>query len=183
MELQRAICKAGTEAVLQGKEVWGIENVNELREEFLSALMAIHLHSALSLPARTEQLYTGLCDKFGIDVTVDVKKKIGGLRADIVIYESSKENSKPITLVEIKKFAEAGKSLSISDDLRKDVAVLLKSRMKIYAGVLVCETTTEQIEKRQATLKNALLDGKIVFSAPVTTSQNWQWCFACAELN
>ncbi len=73
----RDICDAGVKAVQDGKEIWGIENVDGIREEFTSALIALNLHKTLRLPVRTERLYSDVYKKLGLDISyLDIANKI-----------------------------------------------------------------------------------------------------------
>ena len=106
MDIPKAICEAGVKAIQDGKAIWGTENVDGIREEFTSALMAKNLHEDLGLPVRTEQPYTDVYNKLSLNVlSADIANKIKLLRADIVIYDAPGEEAKPVAIVEYKIFA------------------------------------------------------------------------------
>ena len=178
MNLPAIICDAGAEAILKGRKIWGAKNDNEIREEFLSALMAVNLHEMLEKPVRTERNYALLCKELGLEVTAEDINKVADYRADIVIYDNAGITTKPTALVEIKKFNETTPFSEIVVDLYKGKAVRLEKHLKIYLGAFVCETAVD-LEQRQAALEKAV-GHKVVFSKPYwAISNRWRWCFAC----
>jgi hypothetical protein len=181
MDLPAAICNAGVKAILDTREIWGTENVDVIREEFISALMAVNLHESLGLPVRTERLYTEQYRKLGFDPSgSDIRTNIGGLRADIVIYDTPGEEGKPLAIIEYKIFAEGGKKRNIVADLRKGDAVELRKHIKIYLVVLICERAKADLDMQKAHL-NEELGRELVFSPP-EQAPGWKWCFGCWEL-
>jgi hypothetical protein len=181
MDLSSAIRDAGMKAVLEAYEISRPEQENEIREEFLSALMARNLHRTLAKPVRVEVPYTVIYGELvpASGVPVDILKKIGGYRADITVYEQEGALIRPTAIVEIKKFAEGANASSIFDDLHKGDSVELGKHLPIYAGVFVCQTSGSLQDRKEA-LQNAL-GHRIVFSdAKDALKGDWQWCFGCA---
>jgi hypothetical protein len=177
-----AICDAGVKAVFKAKTIWGADQENEVREEFLSALMAVNLHRALGKPVRVEVDYTIIYGEVvGLPITADTITKVGGYRADIVVYDQSGGKFRPKAIVETKKFAEGANVYGILADLRKGDPVDLRTHVRVYAAVFVCETR-DTLEDRKRVLEDALEgQGRIVFSSP-QNARGWRWCFGCFEL-
>lgn len=180
MDLAQAICDAGVEAVLEGRTIWGAKQDNELREEFISALMARHLHASVGKSIKFERYYTTIYGELamGKPRAVEIVEGIGGFRADLVIYDGSPESLTPVAIIETKVFAEGASPINIISDLHKGDPVNLSSRISVYGAVLVCETTNQNLEQRKAVLQKDF-NGTIVYSAPQKALQDWHWCFAC----
>jgi hypothetical protein len=180
MDLQTAIYEAGARAVLEGRDVYGTVQDNEIREEFISSLMAVHLHRTLNCPVRIERDYTLLWSELGFPVTPDVITKIGAYRADLAVYHS--DGKRPIALIEVKKFAEGASTYSIIADLHKGDTVALGEHIGIYGGVLVCETARQNLAERRKVLEDALGNGLLASQPQLSSDGNWKWCFACLRL-
>ncbi len=181
VDIPKAICEAGVKAIRRGKAIWGTDNVDGIREEFTSALMAENLHEALDLPIRTERPYTDVYNKLGLNILPDdIANEISLLRADIVIYDALGEEAKPVAIVEYKIFAEGAKTMNLAADLRKADAVELRKHIPIYLAVLICEITTRPLEIRKSDL-NRELGHEILFSPPEKV-RDWAWCFGCWHL-
>jgi hypothetical protein len=187
MDFLCPIRDAGVGAVLEAKKIWNLEQDNEVREEFLSALMARNLHKALNVPVRTEVLYTKIYgDLVCRNMPVETANRIGGLRADIVICE--RLSVKPAAIVEVKIFDEGIKPSSILDDLHKADSVKLRDYLQIYAGVFVCETSSESLSDRQDLLRRDAPTARWEFSAANEVVQKcdpnkkWWWCFGSVAL-
>ena len=60
MDIPRAICDAGVKAILQGKAIWGTENVELNTEEFTSALMAANLHEFVGFTSENRETIYGV---------------------------------------------------------------------------------------------------------------------------
>ncbi len=173
---RRVICEAGRSAVLKGREIWGGLNDNDMREEFLSALIAVELHNTLRTPIRTELQYLAMYRSFAAENPDEITQRV---RADVVIGEMKGDHFIPTAIVEIKKFAEGASVANILADLDKGVS--LAQRVGLYAGVFVCETPSTKISEREEMLKQAH-KGEVFFSKRVKAlSGEWYWSFACLQ--
>lgn len=182
-DLRTAIYEAGVDAVKEARNIWGATQDNEMREEFISALMAGILHRRLSRPIRVEVDYTAIYGELGFTPNTDIINKIGGYRADIVIYSNDAANARPEAIVEVKKFAEGATVFSILADLHKGDAVELTRFTRVYGAVFVCETN-RILETRKALLEDALEgQGNILFSPDQQSLKGWAWCFGCLEMS
>ena len=179
MDLPTAICDAGVEAVLKACEISGPEEENEIREEFLSALMAVNLHRALAKPVRVEVPYTIIYGECVGTIPLDTEKKIGGYRADIALYEQKGSLIRPTAIVEVKKYDEGAQPINILTDLDKGDLVDLGKYLPIYAGIFICETTGRGLEERKNDLQRP--GYQLVFSCPQVTRKGWKWCFGCLQ--
>jgi hypothetical protein len=187
MDYSADIRDAGMKAVLEAKEIWNLEQDNEVREEFISALMARNLHKALNTPIRTEVLYTKLYEVLvSPKIPVDIVNQIGLRRADVVIYE--RPSMLPMGIVEVKKFDESANASGIIEDLHKTKLVVgMNSRVRIYGGVLVCQTTGQCLSSRQDFLQKEVPSAQWSFSGENKVhhqdpNKAWSWSFACATL-
>lgn len=135
-DMRRVICEAGRCAVLKGREIWGGPNDNDMREDFLSALIAVELHEALGKPVRVELEYTAIYRAFFDRVPEEIISAAGSLRADIVIGAMEDKKFVPTRVIEIKKFAEGGSVESIVADLKKSDPLMLDPPFATFAGVL-----------------------------------------------
>jgi hypothetical protein len=179
-DLPRIICTAGAMAVLEAREIWRPENDNQVREEFLSALMAANLHRALGVPIRVEGSYTAGYEALELGLARSVVNEIGGFRGDILIYDRS--GTRPESLIEVKKFDEGVQPAAIWSDLTKARTVGLSKALRLFAGVLVCETSRVGIEERENKLRPAEKH-TATFSAPIKARNGeWRWSFGCIEL-
>ncbi len=180
-DLRRVICEAGRSAVLKGRKIWGGPNDNDMREEFLSALIAIELHAALQKPVRTELEYTAIYKLLGHKISDDVIAKVGSFRADVVLGEMTDGKFVPAVIIEIKKFAEGASVANILADLHKGDEINLVSDIKIYAGVMVCETQMGGLEQRESRLETALSDNITFSEATPALGKERRWSFACLQ--
>jgi hypothetical protein len=175
------ICDAGHKAILEARTIWGGMQENEIREEFVSALMAGHLHRALDAPVRVEIDYAAIYGQLGLEITPEVINSVMGFRADIVIYRQDGERVRPQSIIEVKKFAEGANVNSIIADLHKGDPIELPKHLQIYVGIFVCETTNQKLEERMKTLEKAAVKQPILFSSPQRALKGWLWCFGCVS--
>jgi len=159
-DMRRVICEAGRCAVLKGREIWGGPNDNDMREEFLTALMAVELHNVLGKPVRTELKYHAI---YRVLAESSSGERIKGERADVVIGKMDGDKFVPTAVVEVKKFAENASVANIISDLDKSRSIRSTLHLDIYAGVLVCQTSASTLIERKEMLEKAL-DSEIVFS-------------------
>jgi hypothetical protein len=177
MDLSSVICDCGASAIFEARKICSLTHDNEVREEFISALMCTNLHQSLEKPVRSEVPYTKIYGELSTAIPADSATKIGDLRADIAVYDTSP--MRPIAIVEIKKFAENATADGIVSDLRKADSVELNKYVQIYSGVFVCETN-QYLPERVELLKKSAPDYHLQFSdAHQSLNGGWRWCFAC----
>ena len=179
MEIEAHILAAGTEAVIAYRDMSGCRQDNEAPEMFISSLMAIKLHEALGLLAKAEHQYTQIAeDLLGQELKRDRCGKITGFRADIALYN----NVRPMSLIEVKKFAEGMNVQEIDTDLHKGDPVLPLSKL-VYAAVMVCETENgDDLGVRKEALEG-ITGSHWQYSNPVTSRDGaWRWCFCCGRI-
>jgi hypothetical protein len=178
-KLPHQVCRAGHEAVLKARTIWGGIQENEINEVFLSALIAVNLHAALQAPVRAEVDYALLCADLELPTVPETLVKVQRLKADVVVYKEG-EKLRPEAIVEVKKFAERGSEVSIVADLHKGDPIQLANHLRIYAGIFVCATTRRGINDQMQTLEKAAVNRPIIFSPPqLALNGEWMWCFGC----
>jgi hypothetical protein len=178
MDLRKEICEAGRRAVLKGRNIWGGANDNDMREEFLSALIAIELHEALLKPIRTELEYHAI---YRVLAQTSSGERIKNIRADVVIGEMDGIEFVPTAIIEIKKFAEGGSIDSVVADLKKSDLLKLVPPVDAFAGVLVCETTSGSLQARKAVLESWFKESVVFSTSEKSKNEKWKWCFACIQ--
>jgi len=177
-DMRRVICEAGRCAVLKGREIWGGPNDNDMREEFLTALMAVELHNVLGEPVRTELKYHAI---YRVLAESSSGERIKGERADVVIGKMEGDKFVSTKIIEVKKFAENASVANIVADLDKSRSINSAVHVDIYAGVLVCQISTAALDERKKMLENAL-NSEIVYSdEECSKSKQWRWSFACLQ--
>jgi len=186
MDMPQAICEAGRRGILDAREIGKFTNDNEMSEPFLSGMMARHLHTMLQAPVRTELPYIAILKKLdpGFEITPAIIKKMGGLRADVVIYEKDDGKLIPYAAIENKIFDESCNKKQLAWDLEKAQIVrgVLETRLEIYLGVMICQTTNEELDIRQAELEEALKKKCDCLSdAQMNSNRKWSWRFACLK--
>src|SRR5438093_177237 len=134
MEIEAHILATGTEAVTAYRDMSGCRQDNEVPERFISSLMAVNLHKALRILAKAERQYTQIIEDMGVQLDSESRRKIKGLSADIALYDAAR----PLSVIEVKKFAEGMNVQEIDTDLHKGDPVPPLSEL-VYATVMVCE--------------------------------------------
>jgi hypothetical protein len=185
VDLPTAIRDAGVKAVLEAREIWGANQDTDVREEFISALMARHIYNSIAKPIRVEVYYTTIYSELialGLaPPDSDIISKIGGLRADIAVYDRQNGDMRPTALIEIKKFAERSNVNWFVTDIQKGDPAELRKYLNIYAGIFVCEQENRELGVQKQALKDKI-GNQITFSPPQQALQAWRWCFACCDL-
>ena len=176
-DISHYILEAGDRAVEEYMHISGRrENEDAIPEVFLTCVMALQLHKLLAVIVQIERDYKKLAEDLGYSLVPKNAEKLDRLRADIAIYE----NGRPSAIIEIKKFAESGRSSDLRNDLAKGDCINLKQQIDVYGAFLICETSQTMAQRRS--LLRRKLRKPISFSKRHNSSAGgWTWCFGCAR--
>ncbi|MBI3766931.1 MAG: hypothetical protein HY271_00380 [Deltaproteobacteria bacterium] len=176
MDIENAIVEFGTQGVLRYREISQRPD-NELPEVFLGGFIASHLYDQFHCPVHIERLYLTLAMECGLGVTPELVNELGGLRADLVVYQSELSPA----MIELKILDERTSPLLIDNDRLKMKKLACRTRVRPYVGVMICQTSH--------TLESTIARLQTVLDRPIRTGPprrsltgKWEWCFGCASL-
>ena len=86
MEIEKAVVKFGTEAVMLYCQISNAKHDNELPEVFLGSFIAQRLFDEFHFNTHVERYYTVIAEELKIERTNELLNELGGLRADLAIY-------------------------------------------------------------------------------------------------
>jgi hypothetical protein len=135
MDINEAIVGGGTDAVVRYGKVAGLHQDNEIPEIFLGGFIASRIYDGLDMYAHVERPYTVMADELGHRVTRELLTSMGGLRADVAIYD----RSMPIAIMELKVFDEGTSVAAILADRDKMLKLTKVCAINAYLGVLVTD--------------------------------------------
>jgi hypothetical protein len=179
MDINEAIVRYGTEAVLRYRTVAGILHDNEIPEIFLGGFIGCGLYDGLNVHARVERLYTVIAIELGVTPSRDLVNGFGGCRADVAIYQ----DRRPVGIVELKVFDEGTRSADIVADRDKMGKLSHLCSVECYLGVLVTDTQSSTCTERASELGRALdHEFNVIGAKQRSVDGNWQWCFASGRI-
>ena len=181
MNINEAIVKYGTEAVLHYRVVAGLSHDDEVPEVYLGGIIAGGIHSEMNENARVERYYMAIARELGVAVDASVIERFGGNRADVAIYRKDV----PVAIIELKVFADfqsASKIVADRDKMRKFTDLC---PMETYLGVLVTDAQNGQTcADRVRTLEGALGHKfDVIGGAQPSVGGDWHWCFVSVRTN
>jgi hypothetical protein len=155
-------------------------NEDSVSERSLSAFMALQLYKRSGLHTIPELFYTRIVDDLQMTVKEPERTRIANLRADIAIYDDSRQ---PVAVVELKVFSDGKDALpEFARDLHKGDPASLSRLIPIYATALICQTERRSLDEQKAWIEKGIGQSLSYSPAALTaTGQGWEWCFGCAE--
>jgi hypothetical protein len=174
-DLSLAIRDLGTKAVQRYCTITHSRNESAIPEIFLGGYIASHLYEKVRAPIHIERLYTRMARELDINVTPDLIDLMGGLRADMAIYECER----PTHIVEFKIFDERNQAVQIATDLVKAKKLAALKPVAVVLGVMICQTTNSSVEQRKELLQHEF-DANIELGKTQTSvGGGWEWSFGC----
>jgi hypothetical protein len=173
-DLNLAIRELGTEAVQRYREISHSRNESAIPEIFLGGYIASRLYERVRTSIHIERSYIEMAWELGVD-TPDLIDWIGGLRADIAIYE----HKRPTHIVEFKIFDERNQAKQIAFDLVKARKLASLKPIAVVLGVMICQTVNANLDERTKLLQDVLGGGVEVGEAHKAVDGDWYWCFGC----
>lgn len=176
--LSSAICEAGERAVKEYRIISGLDDEAAIPEIFLTALMAKHLHGALTMYARVEKKYSDLAEEIAcLGGPRRQGQKSTRKKADIALYK----NSTLSAIIEVKAARDGTDLDTLRQDLKK-VKDLSKSVVPAYGAYFICQTGStieKNIERVEKAVGKLSQKTKPIESA---TGKIWSWCFGCIRV-
>lgn len=177
----QAILDRSTEAVLTYREISGLPD-NELPETFIQSNIALSLHRDLGLLCRCEYLYTSIAFALGAQPTEDVLKSIGGLHADLALFDVNV----PIVAVEIKIDADGRPRFAIVQDIEKLRKLAPPRPVMRLALVMMADRVGRTYRKGRTDLEEITQkvtpDVSWNWNEPAQKSHDWCWAMGCAHV-
>jgi hypothetical protein len=179
MNINEAIVRYGEEAVFRYRTLAGLDQDNEIPEIFLGGNIACGMHYALNVHAHVEHLYTRILKERGVEVSVDLKRRFGGLLADVAAYE----NGRPKAIVELKKFDDGKSTDMIVRDRDKMRELSLECGIESYLGVLVTDIKSGATCVDRARELGKCLEHEFDKVGDTQRSKKgWEWCFVSGRI-
>ncbi len=151
---------------------------NEVPESFLRSFVAMRLHERFGHQVHVERLYATMALELGMELTGELSNFLGGLCADIAVYE----NGKPSAILELKIFDAASPLPSVGVELDKAQVLGRFGKLRIFFGVMICPIILS-LEARIERLHDAFDGNMYVGEREHSRDRKWQWCFACASVS
>lgn len=175
MEIEKAIAKFGTEAVLEYRAISsGLDN--SMPEVFLGGFISSRLYNEFHCPVHIERHYLTVARELKVAITKEMVENVGGYRADLALYPSGG----PPAIVEFKIFDEGRGLPGVLADVAKMKKLAEICPVSIHIGLLICQTNVpaeENAQKIGRELGRPVSVGEMQRSA----DDRWNWCFGCAS--
>lgn len=181
IELDKAIVKHGTAAVLRYRHISGILHDNQLPEIFLGGFIACGIHDELNVHAHVERFYPTIAMDRGLELSADLRTIFGGQKADVAVYQ----NGMPVAIVELKKFGDYRTPAGIIADRDKMSKLSRLCGVDAYLGVLITDVVSGiKCQERARMLGEALGQELDVIGEPQPSlDSRWSWCFASVKIS
>ncbi|MBF0892519.1 hypothetical protein HKD28_14035 [Gluconobacter sp. LMG 1744] len=181
MDLSQRIAEYGAEAVNYYVKMARLKYDNEVREEFVSARIAIALFERDGLAAHVERDYLRIVQELGNEVSSKDISSMGSKRADIAIYNC---DGNPLAVIEVKICDEGDRNgAAVLSDYEKIQNLRERVTIDTYLAILLTDINdTKRCEIRRGNLEESL-HSPFTGDSGLIRSQDaaWEWQFLAGK--
>ncbi|MBS1096372.1 hypothetical protein JK191_02045 [Gluconobacter sphaericus] len=181
MNLSQKIAEYGAEAVSYYAKMAKLRNDNEVREEFVSAQIAMKFFERDGLTTHVERDYLTIVRELGGEITLQDNSSMRGQRADVAIYGL---DGLPHAIIEVKICDEGDRrGGEVIKDFEKISILRSKIGVDTYIAILMTDINDREICSARRKTFEENLESSFSGASDLIRSQDgeWEWQFLAGK--